>query len=89
MARNMIEGGSAHCAKKHGFRGKAAFQCVGGKRIVARRERGAANIFASDCEVVAEDLGDFCEDTKSFVCDFRADSIAGEDCQFDEHERLF
>ena len=90
MTGNVVEGGPADRAEKHGFRGEAVFrECRQADGSLLAVESGAADILARDFELVAENPGDIRPERGTrFVRNFRADAITGEDGEFEEHERL-
>ncbi len=55
--------------------------------IISGCQRCSADVLALELKLMAESVGDGLEDCDSLFGDFRADAVAGEDGQVQEHER--
>ena len=77
-----------NCTEQDGIAFKRCIERRSGKRRTSFGDGDAADQAFDKGEVVAAKLGNRTKDVGGFAGDFGADAVAGEDCNFETHEKF-
>jgi hypothetical protein len=85
MTRIVIERRTAYGAQKHSRRGQASLQSVRWQRIVRRSERRSTDQSVLKVKFMAKAVGNRLQNEHSLLGNFRANAVAWEDGEIQEH----